>query len=153
MTGAWEVLLIFLRLGCTSFGGPVAHIGYFRAESKARGLRMWSFREGLGLLIDSLGATGARVIAWNDEHVVHQVLLEILEARTEYDLKPLLARIPGRRLDLSTTHPDIADFLRHSIDGLQNTALTALRYAPPQAIAIMTAALRIVVEETFLLVP
>ena len=29
---ASEVLLVFLRLGCTSFGGPVAHIGYFRAE-------------------------------------------------------------------------------------------------------------------------
>ena len=26
-----EVLAAFLRLGCTSFGGPVAHIGYFRA--------------------------------------------------------------------------------------------------------------------------
>ena len=25
-----EVLTAFLRLGCTSFGGPVAHIGYFR---------------------------------------------------------------------------------------------------------------------------
>src|SRR5579875_2107952 len=28
---AAEVLAAFLRLGCTSFGGPVAHIGYFRA--------------------------------------------------------------------------------------------------------------------------
>ena len=24
-----EVLLAFLRLGCTSFGGPIAHLGYF----------------------------------------------------------------------------------------------------------------------------
>ena len=39
MTGAWDVLLIFLRLGCTSFGGPVAHIGYFRAEFVER--RRW----------------------------------------------------------------------------------------------------------------
>ncbi len=39
MTGALEVLLIFLRLGCTSFGGPVAHIGYFRAEFVQR--RHW----------------------------------------------------------------------------------------------------------------
>ncbi len=29
---AFEVLLAFLRLGLTSFGGPVAHLGYFRAE-------------------------------------------------------------------------------------------------------------------------
>lgn len=35
----FEVLLVFLRLGCTSFGGPVAHIGYFRAEIVAR--RKW----------------------------------------------------------------------------------------------------------------
>ena len=27
-----EVLLVFLRLGLTSFGGPVAHLGYFRSE-------------------------------------------------------------------------------------------------------------------------
>jgi chromate transporter len=40
MTGsALEVLLVFLRLGCTSFGGPVAHIGYFRAEFVER--RRW----------------------------------------------------------------------------------------------------------------
>ncbi len=28
----WEVVLAFGKLGLTSFGGPVAHIGYFRAE-------------------------------------------------------------------------------------------------------------------------
>jgi chromate transporter len=36
---AAEVLLVFLRLGCTSFGGPVAHMGYFRAEFVER--RRW----------------------------------------------------------------------------------------------------------------
>ena len=36
---AFEVLLIFLRLGLTSFGGPIAHIGYFRDEFVAR--RRW----------------------------------------------------------------------------------------------------------------
>ncbi|MEN5092595.1 chromate efflux transporter [Pseudomonas protegens] len=28
----WHIFLIFLRLGLTSFGGPVAHLGYFRQE-------------------------------------------------------------------------------------------------------------------------
>jgi chromate transporter len=33
-----EVLVAFLRLGCTSFGGPVAHLGYYRADLvQARG--------------------------------------------------------------------------------------------------------------------
>ncbi|HTH97669.1 MAG TPA: chromate efflux transporter [Stellaceae bacterium] len=34
-----EILLIFLRLGCTCFGGPIAHLGYFRAEFVER--RQW----------------------------------------------------------------------------------------------------------------
>jgi chromate transporter len=34
-----EVLPVFLRLGLTSFGGPVAHLGYFRAEFVER--RRW----------------------------------------------------------------------------------------------------------------
>ncbi|HEY1411635.1 MAG TPA: chromate transporter, partial [Rhodopila sp.] len=37
--GALEVFLVFLRLGCTSFGGPVAHLGYYRAELVAK--RRW----------------------------------------------------------------------------------------------------------------
>jgi chromate transporter len=36
---AWTVFLIFLRLGLTSFGGPVAHLGYFRDEFVTR--RKW----------------------------------------------------------------------------------------------------------------
>jgi chromate transporter len=34
-----EVLLVFLKLGLTSFGGPVAHLGYFRREFVVR--RAW----------------------------------------------------------------------------------------------------------------
>jgi chromate transporter len=35
--GSWpEVLRVFLKLGLTSFGGPVAHLGYFRAEFVTR---------------------------------------------------------------------------------------------------------------------
>ncbi|MDD2052179.1 chromate efflux transporter [Pseudomonas putida] len=35
----WTVFLIFLRLGLTSFGGPIAHLGYFREEFVVR--RQW----------------------------------------------------------------------------------------------------------------
>jgi chromate transporter len=36
---AWTVLLAFLHLGVTSFGGPIAHLGYFREEFVVR--RKW----------------------------------------------------------------------------------------------------------------
>jgi chromate transporter len=36
---ALEVLMVFLKLGVTSFGGPIAHIGYFRSEFVER--RKW----------------------------------------------------------------------------------------------------------------
>jgi len=36
---AAEVLGAFLKLGLTSFGGPIAHLGYFRAEFVER--RQW----------------------------------------------------------------------------------------------------------------
>lgn len=35
----WQVFLTYLRLGLTSFGGPVAHLSYFRAELVVR--RKW----------------------------------------------------------------------------------------------------------------
>ncbi len=35
----WEILFVATRLGLTSFGGPVAHIGYFREEYVVR--RKW----------------------------------------------------------------------------------------------------------------
>lgn len=35
----WSVFFIFLRLGLTSFGGPIAHLGYFRHEFVTR--RRW----------------------------------------------------------------------------------------------------------------
>lgn len=35
----WEVFRVFLKLGSTSFGGPIAHLGYFRTEFVER--RRW----------------------------------------------------------------------------------------------------------------
>nr|WP_206668046.1 chromate efflux transporter [Pseudoroseomonas oryzae] len=44
-----EILLVFLRLGLTSFGGPVAHLGYFREEFVAR--RRWVDEKGYADLV------------------------------------------------------------------------------------------------------
>lgn len=35
----WQIFLVFLGLGLTSFGGPIAHLGYFRDEFVSR--RCW----------------------------------------------------------------------------------------------------------------
>ena len=44
-----EVFLAFLRLGLTSFGGPIAHIGYFRADLVDR--RRWIDEAGFADLV------------------------------------------------------------------------------------------------------
>lgn len=44
-----EVFLAFLRLGCTSFGGPIAHLGYFRQELVVR--RRWLDDDGFAELV------------------------------------------------------------------------------------------------------
>ncbi|MBF0383319.1 MAG: chromate efflux transporter [Magnetococcales bacterium] len=45
----FEVFVIFLKLGLTSFGGPIAHIGYFREEFVAR--RKWLDEESYADLV------------------------------------------------------------------------------------------------------
>jgi chromate transporter len=45
----FEVLLVFLKLGLTSFGGPVAHLGYFRTEFVER--RRWLDDKSYGDLV------------------------------------------------------------------------------------------------------
>ncbi|HWH97129.1 MAG TPA: chromate transporter, partial [Pseudolysinimonas sp.] len=44
-----EVFAAFLRLGLTSFGGPIAHLGYFRTEFVER--RRWIDERGYGELV------------------------------------------------------------------------------------------------------
>lgn len=39
MKNVKDIFLVFLKLGLTSFGGPIAHLGYFRAEFVGR--RRW----------------------------------------------------------------------------------------------------------------
>jgi chromate transporter len=46
---AGEVLLAFLKLGLTSFGGPIAHIGYFHNEFVLR--RRWLSERDFGQLV------------------------------------------------------------------------------------------------------
>lgn len=45
----WSLFLVFLRLGLTSFGGPVAHLGYFREEFVVR--RRWLDEHGYADLV------------------------------------------------------------------------------------------------------
>jgi chromate transporter len=73
---ALEVLWAFLKLGCTSFGGPVAHLGYFRAEFVAR--RRW---------VDE--ATYADIVA------LCQLLPGPASSQTGISLGLLRAGIPG----------------------------------------------------------
>ncbi|MGO8711331.1 MAG: chromate transporter, partial [Rhizomicrobium sp.] len=44
-----EVFCVFLKLGVTSFGGPIAHLGYFRDELVVR--RKWIDEPGYGDLV------------------------------------------------------------------------------------------------------
>lgn len=48
-SSVWEVLAVFLRLGLTSFGGPVAHLGYFRDAFVLR--KRWLDEQGFGDLV------------------------------------------------------------------------------------------------------
>lgn len=60
---ALDVLLVFLKLGLTSFGGPVAHIGYFRREFVER--RRWlddeTFTDLVGLCQSLPGPASSQV--------------------------------------------------------------------------------------------
>jgi chromate transporter len=39
LVSPWTIFRVYLRLGCTSFGGPIAHLGYFHDEFVVR--RKW----------------------------------------------------------------------------------------------------------------
>ena len=48
----WQLFVIFLRLGCSSFGGPVAHLGYFHHEFVEK--RRWYSEQGYAALVAQL---------------------------------------------------------------------------------------------------
>ncbi|UAJ09801.1 chromate efflux transporter [Polymorphobacter megasporae] len=56
-----EVFIAFLRLGLTSFGGPVAHLGYFRRAFVGRWLDEARFAEIVGLCSFLPGPTSSQV--------------------------------------------------------------------------------------------
>lgn len=59
MASAGPVFLAFLNLGLTSFGGPVAHVGYFRRVGVAIGLlAFWMFPAWLVVGPSFLAAAG-----------------------------------------------------------------------------------------------
>ncbi len=45
----WQIFVLFLRLGLTSFGGPVAHLGFFHDEFVRR--RQWLTEQAYGELV------------------------------------------------------------------------------------------------------
>lgn len=60
---SWSIFLIFLRLGLTSFGGPVAHLGYFREEfvSRRRWLSEAAYAELIAIAQFMPGAASSKV--------------------------------------------------------------------------------------------
>ncbi len=59
----WQIFIVFLRLGCTSFGGPIAHLSYFRQEIVLH--RQWidetSYADLVGLCQALPGPTSSQV--------------------------------------------------------------------------------------------
>lgn len=53
---AWKLGLIFFRLGCTSFGGPIAHLGYFHHECVQK--RGWFTAGRVSRGVDGMGSGG-----------------------------------------------------------------------------------------------
>ncbi len=78
------------------------------------------------------------------------VLLTILRDRSEYALDSTLTKLGVARPSQTNRHyADCVAFLKHSIDGLDNTASSHLGYSREQALSLLRAALEILLDETF----
>ncbi|MDG4718473.1 MULTISPECIES: chromate efflux transporter [Thalassospira] len=114
--GLWQIFLIFLRLGLTSFGGPVAHISYFREEFVVR--RKWlsdaryadlvalcqfapgpaSSQVGMGIGM-ALGGVRGSLVAWFGFTMPSAIVLAVLGvAFTGFDPSSIDGVIRGLKL-------------------------------------------------------
>ena len=86
---ALEVLCTFLKLGATSFGGPAAHVGYFREEIVVR--RRW---------VDDAAYTDLVALcqSFRDRRAVRSVNRWGSFARVTGVLLPLGLDLPSHRL-------------------------------------------------------
>jgi hypothetical protein len=111
---AGEVLFVFLKLGLTSFGDPIALLGYFREEFVVR--RRWLSYQG-GMPIPKWRLKGAKAaLSFSGGDRLH--VLDVLRAHGGRDeLIPLLFQLLHRYFHLlaadADESPDIHEHGRH----------------------------------------
>ena len=145
----WRIFLVFLRLGLSSFGGPLAHLGYFRQEFVQR--RRWlgeaayaelvalcqflpgpaSSQVGIALGLSRRGLPGA-LCAWAGFTLPSALALALLAIGFTGTLAALLARLlpeeaqsdePGMPRYLDEAGLEVANI------GLANATREVLRLA------------------------
>lgn len=138
VTRAFEVFRTFLKLGLTSFGGPVAHLGYFREEfvAKKRWISERHFAELLALCQFLPGPTSSQLgfaigltragylgalLAWLAFTLPSALLLMFVAASTEMFAGPIGAGV------LSALHAVAVAVVAHAIWGMSRTLTPNLR--------------------------
>lgn len=148
----WQIFLIFLRLGLTSFGGPVAHISYFREEFVRR--RQWlsdahyadlvalcqfapgpaSSQVGMGIGM-TLGGVRGSLMAWLGFTMPSAIVLAILGmAFVHIDLAAIEGVIRGLKLVA-------VGVVAHALVGMARTLCPDI---PRASLAILAAGVMIV---------
>ncbi len=123
--GAGEVFIAFLRLGLTAFGGPIAHIAYFRDTFVVR--RRWldeiEFAEIVSLCQFLPGPASSQLgfaIGWKRAGA-----LGALAAWTAFTLPSALLML-GLAMSAAAAHTELADGLIH---GLKLVAVAVVAHA------------------------
>jgi len=159
--GLWQIFMIFLRLGLTSFGGPVAHIGYFREEFVAR--RKWlsdaayadlvalcqfapgpaSSQVGMGIGM-ALGGVRGSLVAWLGFTMPSAIVLAVLGmAFVGFDLASVDGVLRGLKLVA-------VGVVAHALFGMARSLCPDIARAVLAivAAAIMIAILRVLADGT-----